>query len=234
MHLILVLPMAFMLFPATKKSPGTRPSIPDFVLSFLTIGIVGIFLKMEEVALTLPKLLRAFEMGAKNSIMVATACCVADIFTTCISHSGLGLAFTSIVTAASGGILIVALILIAFACLITEDVCFSPYRRGGFGYRCREIFQEKPFICDLRITGTGRMCLILRSSSGVGSPLDNFAHHGAAGVGNKVMEIVGRAKGSELIFQENPFWRRKRKIDSIPTEGFATVSKRQVARTGVR
>jgi TRAP transporter 4TM/12TM fusion protein len=84
----------------------------------LGIGILGIFLKMEDVALTLAKLLRAFEMGAKNSIMVATACCVADIFTTCISHSGLGLAFTSIVTAASGGILIVALILIAFACLI--------------------------------------------------------------------------------------------------------------------
>lgn len=84
----------------------------------LGIGLLGIFLKMEEVALTPRKLLRAFEMGAKNSIMIAVACCVADIFTTSISHSGLGLAFTSIVTSASGGIPIVALFLIAVACLI--------------------------------------------------------------------------------------------------------------------
>ena len=84
----------------------------------LAIGIVGIFLKMPEVALTPKKLLRAFEMGAKNSIMIAVACCVADIFTTAISHSGLGLAFTSIVTSASGGIPIIALLLIAIACLI--------------------------------------------------------------------------------------------------------------------
>lgn len=84
----------------------------------LGLGVVGIFLKMPEVALTPGKLLRAFEMGAKNSIMIAIACCVADIFTTAISHSGLGLAFTSIVTSASGGIPVVALLLIALACLI--------------------------------------------------------------------------------------------------------------------
>ncbi|MBW1714039.1 MAG: TRAP transporter fused permease subunit [Deltaproteobacteria bacterium] len=84
----------------------------------LALGILGIFLKMKEVALTPKKLLRALEMGAKNSIMIAIACCVADIFTTAISHSGLGLAFTSIVTSASGGIPIVALMLIALACLI--------------------------------------------------------------------------------------------------------------------
>ena len=84
----------------------------------LGLGVVGIFVKNEEIALTPKKLLRAFEMGAKNSIMIATACCVADIFTTSISHSGLGLAFTSIVTSASGGIPIIALSLIAIACLI--------------------------------------------------------------------------------------------------------------------
>jgi TRAP transporter 4TM/12TM fusion protein len=84
----------------------------------LGLGVIGIFIKNEAVALNRKKLLRAFEMGAKNSIMIAVACCVADIFTTSISHSGLGLAFTSIVTSASGGILVVALCLIAVACLI--------------------------------------------------------------------------------------------------------------------
>lgn len=95
-----------------------------FMAAFISIfvalgtGVLGIIIKNEAVALTPKKLLRAFEMGAKNSIMIAVACCVADIFTTSISYSGLGLAFTSIVTSASGGILIVALFLTAVACLI--------------------------------------------------------------------------------------------------------------------
>jgi TRAP transporter 4TM/12TM fusion protein len=84
----------------------------------LGLGVIGIFIKNEAVALNRKKLLRAFEMGAKNSIMIAVACCVADIFTTSISHSGLGLAFTSIVTSASAGILAIALCLIAVSCLI--------------------------------------------------------------------------------------------------------------------
>lgn len=83
----------------------------------LLIGVIGIFLKNPEVGLTVKKLGKSFELGTKNSVMIAVACCVADIFTTSISHSGLGLAFTSIVTSASGGIPLVALFLIALSCL---------------------------------------------------------------------------------------------------------------------
>ena len=99
---------------------GYSAFLAAFVSIFvaLAIGVVGIFIKFEHVALTPRKLLRAFELGAKNSIMVAVACTVADIFTTSITHSGLGLAFTSIVTSASRGIPVLALGLIAFACLI--------------------------------------------------------------------------------------------------------------------
>ena len=39
MHLILLLPLAFLLMPATKKSPKHRPSILDYVLTFLSIVI---------------------------------------------------------------------------------------------------------------------------------------------------------------------------------------------------
>lgn len=119
-----VLRESFLLIPLVVliliMMAGYSAFMAAFVSIFvaLGIGVLGIFLKMEEVALTPRKLLRAFEMGAKNSIMIAVACCVADIFTTSISHSGLGLAFTSIVTSASGGIPIIALFLIAVACLI--------------------------------------------------------------------------------------------------------------------
>jgi TRAP transporter 4TM/12TM fusion protein len=84
----------------------------------LAIGVVGIILKKKEVALTLPKLIRAFEEGGKNSIMIAIACSVADVFTTSMSQSGLALSFTSIVTSISGNNLFGAMLLVAFACLI--------------------------------------------------------------------------------------------------------------------
>jgi len=36
-HLLFLLPMAFILFPATKKSPTTRPSIPDIFFAVLSL-----------------------------------------------------------------------------------------------------------------------------------------------------------------------------------------------------
>jgi TRAP transporter 4TM/12TM fusion protein len=37
-HMLFLLPLAFILFPATKKSPKERPSIPDFIMAILSIA----------------------------------------------------------------------------------------------------------------------------------------------------------------------------------------------------
>lgn len=37
-HMLFLLPLAFILFPATKKSPAERPSIPDFIMAILSIA----------------------------------------------------------------------------------------------------------------------------------------------------------------------------------------------------
>ena len=37
-HLLFLLPMAFILFPATKKSPTTRPTLPDIFLALLSLA----------------------------------------------------------------------------------------------------------------------------------------------------------------------------------------------------
>ena len=36
-HLLFLLPLAFILYPATKKSPTTRPSVPDYIMALLSM-----------------------------------------------------------------------------------------------------------------------------------------------------------------------------------------------------
>lgn len=63
-------------------------------------------------------LLNALFNGAKNSIMLAVSCAASGIIVSVITHTGLGITFTSAVVAISKGTLIIALILVMVASLI--------------------------------------------------------------------------------------------------------------------
>lgn len=62
--------------------------------------------------------LRALSNGAKNSIMLAVSCAASGIIVSVVTHTGLGITFTSAVVAISKGILIIALVLVMIASLI--------------------------------------------------------------------------------------------------------------------
>jgi TRAP transporter 4TM/12TM fusion protein len=68
--------------------------------------------------LTPTKIFTAFSNASKNSIMLGVSCASAGVVVSAITHTGIGLAFTSAVVSLSQGILIVALILVMFASLI--------------------------------------------------------------------------------------------------------------------
>lgn len=62
--------------------------------------------------------LKALSNGANNSIMLAISCAASGIIVSVVTHTGLGITFTSAVVSLSQGILIVALILVMIASLI--------------------------------------------------------------------------------------------------------------------
>lgn len=62
--------------------------------------------------------LNALSNGAKNSIMLAVSCAASGIIVSVVTHTGLGITFTSAVVSISKGILIIALILVMVASLI--------------------------------------------------------------------------------------------------------------------
>lgn len=68
--------------------------------------------------LTPKKIFVAFSNAANNSIMLGVSCASAGVVVSAITHTGIGLAFTSAVVSLSQGILIIALILVMFASLI--------------------------------------------------------------------------------------------------------------------
>ncbi|KKM10079.1 hypothetical protein SY88_15670 [Clostridiales bacterium PH28_bin88] len=68
--------------------------------------------------MTPQKILRAVEKGVKGSLVVAAACATAGIVIGIVTITGLGLRFSNLIVTASGGSLIMALILTAVTCLI--------------------------------------------------------------------------------------------------------------------
>lgn len=64
------------------------------------------------------RLLSALEKGAKESISVAVPCAVAGVVIGVVINSGLGLKFTDLMIYFSGGILIVAMVLVMVSCII--------------------------------------------------------------------------------------------------------------------
>lgn len=64
------------------------------------------------------KLMQALELGARNAISVSIACAVAGIVVGVVGLTGLGLKFSSMMVAASGGNIIIVVFLVAVASLI--------------------------------------------------------------------------------------------------------------------
>jgi TRAP transporter 4TM/12TM fusion protein len=115
---------SYLVFPVVMLVGMMAAGFSAFFAAFISIfagilvGILGLVFRSREIALTFSKLIHALESAAKNSILVAIACAVADIFTTSISQSGLGISFTSIVTNLSANNLLIALFIVAIVCLI--------------------------------------------------------------------------------------------------------------------
>jgi TRAP transporter 4TM/12TM fusion protein len=72
----------------------------------------------KETRMKLDALLKALSSGANNSIMLAVSCAASGIIVSVVTHTGLGITFTSAVVSLSQGILIIALILVMAASLI--------------------------------------------------------------------------------------------------------------------
>jgi len=64
------------------------------------------------------KLLRTFEMAGKNAVVIATACACSGLVISTMAHTGLGLAFTSLIIKLGGGHLPLVLLLTATGCII--------------------------------------------------------------------------------------------------------------------
>lgn len=82
---------------------GSEPSMAGFV----TLCRKGIMLTLE-----------ALELGARNAVAVSVACAVAGIIVGVVGLTGLGLKFSAMMIAFSGGNLLLALVLVLLASLI--------------------------------------------------------------------------------------------------------------------
>lgn len=81
------------------------------------LAVASSYLRRETWLKPLP-FLQALSNGAKNSIMLAVSCAASGIIVSVVTHTGLGITFTSAVVALSKGILIIALVLVMVASLI--------------------------------------------------------------------------------------------------------------------
>ncbi len=83
----------------------------------IVISVVTSYFR-RETWLSPKKIVGAMNMGARNNIMVAMACACAGMIIAVMTHTGLGLSFSSMIIASSGGILLIALFLVMIVSLI--------------------------------------------------------------------------------------------------------------------
>ncbi|SDH48908.1 TRAP transporter permease [Roseospirillum parvum] len=88
--------------PRHQKTADT-PDLPDWSTALLAGGRL---------------VLKALEVGARNAIAVSVACAVAGIIVGVVGLTGLGLKFSSMMIAFSGGNIVLALILVLLASLV--------------------------------------------------------------------------------------------------------------------
>jgi len=91
---------------------------PMYACIYATLSVVLITLFKKETRMGLMKILRAMELGAKNTLPVAAACACAGIVVGMINLTGLGLKFTSIILLIASDSLAPALIFTMIAGII--------------------------------------------------------------------------------------------------------------------
>jgi TRAP transporter 4TM/12TM fusion protein len=82
------------------------------------VSVVGASMIRKETRLTFKGLFFALEAGAKSAVMVSVACGCAGIIVGCVSLTGLGLKFSSMVVSVSAGSPFLAIVMIGLASLV--------------------------------------------------------------------------------------------------------------------
>jgi len=120
-----ILPQSYMIIPVVTLIyylvRGYSPLRAGYnaILVMVAVFILGsIFDKNKKIADVPMKLLRTFEMAGKNAVVIAIACACAGLVISTMAHTGLGLAFTSLIIKVGGGHLPLVLLLTATGCII--------------------------------------------------------------------------------------------------------------------
>ncbi|MCZ6768999.1 MAG: TRAP transporter permease [Acidobacteria bacterium] len=83
-----------------------------------TVAVVAASLFNRESRSSPSDILKALEMGARRAVAVTVPAAAAGVVVGVVSYTGLGLKFSSLIIAASGGYLVPALVLIMLGCII--------------------------------------------------------------------------------------------------------------------
>jgi len=112
----LVVPVIALVYFLVK---GYSPLMAAFV-SIMAASLMEVFIKIfhRETKLILKEFLHSLELGAKYLISVALACTCAGIIITVITHTGIGLGFSSLILALSKGNYILVLIFTMITAII--------------------------------------------------------------------------------------------------------------------
>lgn len=107
-----LLPVAVLVYALVQNYSPMRAGFLAIIVLFL-VSLLRKFTRM-----SWKVFLEAFSQAARNMMIVTVACAVAGIIMGVVGLTGLGLKFSSLVLAASGGITLLALIFIALASLV--------------------------------------------------------------------------------------------------------------------
>lgn len=107
-----LIPVAVLLFTLIK---GFSPIIAGF---YATVTLIAVSILRKETRLDMKGYIEAFEIGAKNAVMIAITCAAAGMVIGVVYALGIGIKFASTVLAVSGGQLMFALPLVMVASLL--------------------------------------------------------------------------------------------------------------------
>ena len=97
-------------------SNGTRTMQSSAAIAILVTIVVGLF--NSDNRISLGKIIDALEAGGKGTITVASACTMAGIVAGCITSTGLASKLLRAIVSASGGVMIIALLLTMICCIV--------------------------------------------------------------------------------------------------------------------
>ena len=97
-------------------SNGTRTMQSSAAIAILVTIIVGLFNSDNRISIS--KIIDALEAGGKGTITVASACSMAGIVAGCITSTGLASKLLRTIVSASGGVMIIALLLTMLCCIV--------------------------------------------------------------------------------------------------------------------